>query len=253
MSKRQELRERRTRQEKTQRIMLVAGGLLVVAAIALFFIVSANQPVGEIVMPELKPLQQVNFNALGNPNAPVKIIEYSDFKCSYCGRFATTTKYQIIDAYIATGKVYFEYRSVGEFLSPESARAAEAAYCAGDQGKFWEMHDVIFANLLEGENRGQFSDARLVAFAEKLNINIGTFKDCFNNGKYAARLLEDQQNAARDITSTTNYAELVAAGQYSSSGISTPSFVVNGRLIPGAQPFSVFQQEIDAALAAAGQ
>ena len=253
MSKRQELRERRARQTKMQRIMLIGGGLLVVAAIALFFIVSANQPVGEIVMPESKTRPQVNFNAMGNPNAPVKIINYSDFKCSYCGRFATTTEHQIVEAYVATGIVYFEYRSVGQFLSPESARAAEAAYCAGDQGKFWEMHDIIFENLLEGPTRGQFSDSRLVAFAEKLNINMGTFRDCFNNGKYAARLLEDQQNAARDITSTTNYADLVAAGQYSSGGLSTPSFVINGRLIPGAMPFEVFQQEIEAALAAAGQ
>lgn len=253
MSKRQELRDRRARQKKTQRILLVAGGLLVVAAIALFFIISANQPVGEIIMPELKPRPQANFNTMGDPNAPVKIIEYSDFKCSHCGRFATTTEHQVVEAYIATGKVYFEYRSVGQFLSPESARAAEAAYCAGDQGKFWEMHDIIFTNLLEGQNRGQFGDARLIAFAEKLNINMGTFRDCFNNGKYASRLLEDQQNAARDITSTTNYNELVAAGQYSSGGLSTPSFVINGRLIPGAVPFSTFQQEVEAALAAAGQ
>lgn len=253
MSKRQELRDRRARQKKTQRTMLVAGGLLVVAAIALFFIVSASQPVGEIVMPEFKTRPQVNFNAMGDPNAPVKIINYSDFKCAYCGRFATTTEHQVVEAYVATGKVYFEYRSVGQFLGPESARAAEAAYCAGDQGKFWEMHDVIFTNLLEGEKRGQFTDARLTAFAEKLNIDMGTFRDCFNNGKYASRLLEDQQNAAKDITSTTNYAELVAAGQYSSGGLSTPSFVINGRLIPGAMPFSTFQQEIDAALAAAGQ
>lgn len=253
MSKRQELRERRARQKKMQRLMLVGGGLLVVLAIALFFIISANQPVGEIVMPEFKPRPQANFNAMGDPNAPVKIINYSDFKCPHCGRFATTTEHQIVEAYIATGKVYFEYRSVGQFLSPESARAAEAAYCAGDQGKFWEMHDIIFTNLMEGPNRGQFSDARLIAFAEKLNLDMGMFKNCFNNGKYAARLLEDQQNAARDITSTSNYADLVAAGQYSSGGLSTPSFVINGRLIPGAVPFSTFQQEIEAALAAAGQ
>lgn len=253
MSKRQELRDRRARQKKMQRTMLIGGGLLVVIAIALFFIVSANQPVGEIVMPELKPRPQANFNAMGDPNAPVKIIAYSDFKCSHCGRFATTTEHQLVEAYIATGKVYFEYRSVGQFLSPESGRAAEAAYCAGDQGKFWEMHDIIFANLLEGQNRGQFGDARLIAFAEKLDIDMNTFKDCFNNGKYKNRLLEDQQNAATDITSTSNYAELVAAGQYSSGGLSTPSFVINGRLIPGNMPFSTFQQEIDTALASAGQ
>ncbi|GAB4491144.1 MAG: thioredoxin domain-containing protein [Anaerolineales bacterium] len=252
MSKRQELRERRERQKKMQRMMLIGGGLLVVVAIALFFILSANQPVGEIVMPELKPRPQANFNAMGDPNAPVKIIEYSDFQCPYCVRFSTMTEPSIVEQYVVTGKVYFEYRSVGQFIGPESARAAEAAYCAGDQGKFWEMHDVIFANV-SGENRGSLSDARLTAFAEKLGLNMNNFKDCFTNGKYKARLLEDQQNAAKDITGTSNYAELVAANQYSAGGISTPSFIVNGRLIPGAMPFEVFQQEIDAALQAAGQ
>lgn len=252
MSKRQELRERRERQKKTQRIMLISGGLIVVAAIALFFIISANQPVGDITMPALKARPQVNFNGMGDPNAPVKIIEYSDFQCPYCARFSETTEPSIVEMYVATGKVYFEYRSVGQFLGPESARAAEAAYCAGDQGKFWEMHDIIFANL-SGENRGALNDSRLTAFAERLSLNMNTFKDCFNNGKYTSRLLEDQQNAAKDITGAANYAELVAANQYSAGGISTPSFVVNGRLIPGAVPFSTFQQEIEAALAAAGQ
>lgn len=247
MSKRQEFRAQRERQKKTQRILLIAGGLLVAAAVAAFFIVTARQPVAGTTS---RP--QANFNAMGDPNAPVKIIEYSDFQCPYCARFWQTTEPSIVEAYVATGKVYFEYRSVGQFIGPESARAAEAAYCAGDQDKFWEMHDLILGNQT-GENVGAFADARLVAFAGQLRLEMTTFKDCFNNGKYAARLLEDQQNAIQDITGATNYAELVSAQQYPSDGLSTPSFVVNGRLIPGAVPFDIFQQEIEAALAAAGQ
>ncbi len=248
MSKRQQLREKRAQQKQTQRIMLIGGGLLVVIAIAVLFIMNVAQPVGEIAMPELVARPQANFNAMGNPNAPVKIIEYSDFQCPYCARFWQNTESAIIEAYVATGKVYFEYRSVGLFIGPESERAAEAAYCAGDQGKFWEMHDVIFANQ-GGENVGVYRDARLVAFAEKLGLDMTQFKDCFSNRKYKARMLEDQQNATKDITSAANYGELVAAKKYSASGISTPSFVINGRLVSGAAPFSEFQKEIEAALA----
>lgn len=252
MSKRQEMRDKRARAQRNQRIMLIVGVAVVGVAIALALILPNLQPVGEIVMPEFPDRGQTTFNTMGDPNAPVKIIEYSDFQCPYCGNFSKDTEPQIVENYVKTGKVYFEYRSVGQFIGVESARAAEAAYCAGDQGKFWEMHDVIFANQT-GENVGAYSDRRLIAFAENLDLDMTSFKDCFNNGKYESRLRDDEKNAQLDIPAATNFAELVAAGQYSAQGISTPTFLVNGKMVAGAQPFSVFQQEIEAALAAAGQ
>ena len=78
---------------------------------------------------------QQNGNTLGDPNAPVKIIEYADFQCPYCQRFWQETEPQIIAAYVKTGKAFYEYRSVGAFIGQESADAAEAAYCAGDRSK----------------------------------------------------------------------------------------------------------------------
>ncbi len=229
MSKRQEMREKRVRQERNQRILVIVGVSVVAIAVALMLILPTLQPVGTIAEHPLMNRPQVKFNAMGDPNAPVKIIEYSDFQCPYCAKFVTQTEQQIIDAYVATGKVYFEYHSFGEFIGAESARAAEAAYCAGDQDKFWEMHDIIFANQT-GENVGAFTDKRLTAFAGKIGLDAGKFSDCFTTGKYASQVKQDGVDATQ-------------------AGVkATPSFVVNGTLVEGAQGFPAFQTQIDALL-----
>jgi protein-disulfide isomerase len=196
-----------------------------------------------------------NFNTAGDPNAPVKIIEYSDFQCPYCGRFAKETEPKIMETYVTTSKVFFEFHSAGEFIGGpggESIRAAEAAYCAGDQNRFWAMHDILFANQ-NGENGGAFSDTHLTAFAKEIGLDAATFNNCFTRNKYLARGRQDEKDAIKDIQSASNFDELVAAGMYSQEGLATPSFLINGRLLAGAQPFEVFQKEIEAALVAAGK
>jgi protein-disulfide isomerase len=240
LSKRQELREKRIKQERTQRILMIVGVSVIAIAIALALILPSFTPIGEIVEHPPMNRPQVKFNAMGDPNAPVKIVEYSDFQCPYCGQFTTQTEQKIIDAYIATGKVYFEYRSFGGFIGPESGRTAEAAYCAGDQEKFWEMHDIIFANQ-KGENQGDFADKYLVALAKKLGLDMNAFNTCFDGGKYAQKVTQDGVDGAQ-------------------AGIkATPSFVVNGVLVEGALPFDSpnqpndFKRTIEAALAAANK
>jgi protein-disulfide isomerase len=239
MSKRQELRAKRAQQERNKNTLIVVGVAIIAIAFVLlvatpsitaaFKPTETPKPDAEIKEHPLTNRPQVKFNGMGDPNAPVKIIEYSDFQCPYCGLFVTETEQQLIDAYIATGKVYFEFHSFGVFIGEESGRAAEAAYCAGDQNKFWEMHDIIFANQT-GENVGDFTDKRLTAFATKLGLDMGKFNDCFTSGKYADQVKQDG-----------------VAGQQ--AGVqSTPSFMINGVLLVGAQPFSAFQTKIDGLL-----
>ncbi len=235
MSKRQQIREKHRRQERTSRILAITG-ISLIAVLVVGFMVLATLPraVGEIIKPADIVRPQVDVNKMGDPKAPVKIIEYADYQCPYCKNFYTDTVEQIIEAYINTGKVYYEYRSFGSFIGPESARAAEATYCAGDQGKFWEMHDVIYTNQ-GAENAGALRDDKLKAFAEYLKLDTVKFNDCFNNGKHKTRVAQDGADAqAAGITST-------------------PSFLVNGEIIKGAQPFAVFQQKIDAILASTGK
>lgn len=242
MSKRQIRKEQMRRKEKQSRlisILLITAGAVFVA----FLIIWPNvQPVGEVVTPPVVTRSNVDFNKVGDPNAPIKILEYSDFQCPYCRIFYENTEAQLMEQFVDTGTAYFEYKSVGGFIGPESRDAAEAAYCAGDQGMFWEMHDVIFANQT-GENVGAYSERRLEALAEAIDLDMGEFNECLSSGKYADLVEQD----AKDAT---------AAGIQA-----TPSFIisyeVNGeaqtRLIQGAQGIDVFRQEIEAALAEMGQ
>jgi protein-disulfide isomerase len=242
MSKRQQRREKMRRSE--QRSQLFTIGLISIGAIliAFVFIYPNFKPVGAIAAPENITRPPTQANTVGDPNAPIMIQEYSDFQCPYCRIFSENTEAQLLETYVDTGKVFFVYNSFGEFIGPESRASAEAAYCAGDQGKFWEMHDIIFANQT-GENVGNYSDRRLKAFAEQLDLNMGEFNSCYNSGKY-------NDEVDQDFTDGRNYQ--VQA---------TPSFImtytVNGEtktvMIEGAQPFSEFQTQIEAALAEMGQ
>ena len=242
---RQSIKERREEKRRRQRLSV----LLAVSGIALLLIGLAFvptlweqlQPVGEIVIPESQPRPMTDFNTVGDPDAPVVIVEFSDFQCPYCKLFADETEPLIIQNHVENGEVYFVYRSLGNFISDnvrrsqtESRDSAEAAYCAGDQGKFWEYKDIVYANW-QGEDVGSFTPKRLVAFAEALNLDIDQFQDCFDGAKYRDQVMQDQIDGAN-------------------AGInSTPSFLINGKLVVGAQPYSVFQQEIQDALAASGE
>ena len=98
--------------------------------------------------------------SMGDPNAPVKVEEYGDFQCPACRIFHESQEGQLIEKYIKTGLVYFTYTPFS-FIGDESVKAAEAAYCAADQGKFWEYHDMLYANQT-AENKGDFADSRLM-------------------------------------------------------------------------------------------
>src|SRR3972149_4035473 len=165
---------------------------------------------------------------IGNPNAPVTIIEFADFQCPFCGRFFAQTKPQIDEAYIQSGKVRLGYWNFA-FLGDESTWAAEAAECAADQDKFWEYHDKLYASQ-SGENQGAFNKDNLKKFAEELDLDTQTFNECLDSGKYTS-LIQDDTNTS------------------SALGVqSTPTFLINGQAVVGAQPFEVFQQTIESLL-----
>jgi protein-disulfide isomerase len=245
LNKRELQREKMRRVKQRDRQKLI-GIVTVVALLFVGLLIAPNLvSVGNIATPESTHNRpQINDNGMGDPNAPVKLEEFSDFQCPYCAQFSIQTEAQLINAYVETGQVYFVYRSFGEFIGTESRAAAETAYCAGDQGKFWEMHDLLFANQT-GENVGNFTNKRLTAFAEKLGLDMGKFTTCFNGGTYSDRVDQDAVDG-------------LAAGIKA-----TPSFVltytVGGQtktvLIEGAVPFDNpssqqdFKRAIDTALA----
>jgi len=243
-SKRQERREKMRQQEQRRRLLTI--GLISIGAALLVFAVvwPSIRPVAAVVAVDPVTYPNANDNTLGDPNAPIKIEEFADFQCPFCERFHEETEPLLRQYYIDTGKVLFVYRSMGNFVSQnmggvrtESQDAALAAYCAGDQNKFWDMQAHLFANVL-GEDAGSFTDRRLQAIAEKAGLNMDEFNSCYSSGKYEDRVQQDLEDGQ-------------AAGINGTPGFLV-TYTVNGetktKLIEGAQPFSTFQQELEAIL-----
>jgi len=131
-------------------------------------IAGKSKEIGNI---KLAPISDSDF-VIANEDSSVAneaiIIEYADFQCPFCGKFFKETEETLIKDYVDAGKVRFVYRDFA-FLGKESLKAAEAARCAGDQGKFWEYHDYLY-NHQNGENQGAFSNLYLKSFAGELKL-----------------------------------------------------------------------------------
>jgi protein-disulfide isomerase len=233
MPKRADFRERRAQRKRRDRItyaLIIAGIVLLLGFVVLL---PSLTPVGEVATPVAADYPSPDDHALGDPNAAVVIEEFSDFQCPFCRRFHDETFPRIVDEYVRTGKVYFVYRHFPivdrDTAAQESHAAAAAAICAGRQNRFWDYQDVLFANQT-GENIGDFSDRRLEAMAEAIGLDLGAFNDCFGSQDARAAVAADALLATQNGLS------------------STPSFLVNGKAIIGAQPFEAFQQAIEAEL-----
>lgn len=168
---------------------------------------------------------------LGDPKALVTVVEFGDYQCPFCGRFFSQTESQIKKDYIQTGKVKMVYRDFA-FLGPESETAALAAQCAGEQSKYWAFHDRLFEiEVADGvENNGNLSASLMKSLAKELGLNQSQFNICLDSGKYKAEIEKD-------------YNDGVTAGV-----AGTPATFVNGKLVEGAQPYSVFKDLIEAVL-----
>jgi len=168
---------------------------------------------------------------LGKADAPVTIVEFSDFQCPFCRRFWADTYTQLKEEYIDTGKARLVFRDYPLPFHEAATPSALAANCANEQGKFWQYHDKMF---IEQEKQGQgtvsYGVTELKAWAQQIGLNMTQFNQCLDSKKYADEVEAD-----------------TTAG--SANGVSgTPSFFVNGQLLVGAQPFASFKALIDAEL-----
>lgn len=176
---------------------------------------------------------------LGDPNAPVTLLEFGDFQCPFCGKFHLESGELLREEYINTGKVKMVYVDLA-FLGAESVQAAQAAHCAGDQDNYWAYHDYLYGYLWDnyyaqgknGENVGGYSDANLKSFARELGLDGDKFDQCLDSGKYIGK-----------VEAGSEYAQAVLGGR-----LSTPTIFVGEKLIQGAQPYSIFKQAIEEAL-----
>jgi protein-disulfide isomerase len=237
MNRRPEIRERRKREKRRQRLTFVLIVLGAVGLVAAALIYSSLAPVGDFV--SITPIARAPTDGLqiGDPAAPVLVELFEDFQCPGCKAFTDSVEPQLLEAYVTTGQARLVFRQY-PFIGAESLQAAYASMCANEQGRFWDYHDMLFANQV-GENRGAFADRRLLAFAEDLGLDMDAFRTCFNDQTYETEIAQDLQ-----------------AGQQ--AGVrSTPTVMVNGEIVPSATPgsitgFAEISAAIEAALAGPG-
>jgi protein-disulfide isomerase len=162
--------------------------------------------------------------SIGPADAPVTIIEFSDYQCPFCQSWYQQVFEQLLASY--PGQIRFVYRDLPLPMHPEALPAAEAADCAGEQGAYWEYHDALF-NQQHGLGHDAYEE-----YAADLGLDAQAFADCLDSQRYQAEVQADASDAAK-------------------VGIDgTPAFVINGRVLIGAQPFAQFQALIDEELAA---
>jgi protein-disulfide isomerase len=235
-----ERREKRrpTRRSRRVRNLGIAAGTAAAAVVVVILIVLSqtvwkNEGGGtatEFIVPTPRPTAiPRQGTTLGNPDAPLTIVEYSDFKCPYCKTAALETVPQIEEEYIATGKVKLVFRHF-VIHGKEAEMAAEAAECASEQNAFWEYHDVLFLN----NERVTFNSENLKRFAQGLGLDTESFGTCLDSKRYIDKLEDDAAEARRRGVS------------------STPTFFVGQTKLEGAKSYAEFKKAIDDELAKLG-
>lgn len=213
---------------------------IVIAAVfisgSILYVNGNNENVTKVTAPKLSEAQLALLGAvkttnaegrdvvIGDPKAPITMIEYADYQCPYCGRFYKQTLGKIIENYVKTGKVKLVHRNFA-FLGPESMEAAKAAECAKDQSKFWPYQFSLYEEEQRDgrEHNGNLNRDLFLSIAKNLKMNANDFAACLDEGTYGSFVEQETERARKE-------------------GInSTPTFVVNGEKILGAFPYEDFQ------------
>lgn len=188
----------------------------------------AGGPVEEAPVTEESPFPRYDipsdgFHAIGPENAPITIVEFSDYQCPYCRRWHEQVYQPLLNAY--PGKIRLVYRNLPlTSIHPDALSAAEAAMCAGDQDAYWQYHEKLFSSESLGTNT-------YLQYARDLGLDVTSFEACMTDHRYQEAIQADSDFAVN-------------------LGVrSTPTFFINGLAIVGAQPLDVFKQVIDKELA----
>lgn len=166
----------------------------------------------------------------GSPNAPVWVIEVSDFQCPYCKQWHDQTYRKLRDEYVSTGKIRLAYVNFPLAQHAHAGPAAEAAMCAGAQGKFWEMHDALFTSQDKWAGLPSTADY-FRSLAGATGVDLPRWLECVRSGKMRPWIQADHDRAER------------------AGAASTPSFMIGDQLLVGAQPIENMRSAIDSALA----
>jgi len=212
----------------------VTGGIIAVVIVgivgAYFASTSTENSNQDITRTHGTVSTAMGSSILGNPSAPITIVEFGDYQCHQCYNWFHNTKPAIFENYVDTGKANFVFVDLA-FLGKDSPKAAQASYCAEDQGKYWQYHDILYNSQESEIDNGWAGPERLKAFAFSLGLDMELFQSCLDTGKYSKRV---QYN-------------IDEAKKHGVKG--TPGFFIVGpndqQQIGGAQPYSVFKQVMD--------
>ncbi len=186
-------------------------------------------PVTQLTDDQWKEVLKAGTHQEGNKNSKVTVVEFTDYQCPFCGRYFTDTYGQLKKDYIDTNKINYITMNLPLPFHPNAHVSAEAAECAGDQKKYFEMHAKLFGNQDSWANETD-PKAKFEAYAKDIGLNVDAFKKCLSDGKFKQKIDDDNALAAK----------MGASG--------TPTFYINGSQLVGAQPYAEFQKVIDAAL-----
>ena len=217
---------------------IIVGGAfvgIVIVVVVLFTSFQAgwdNNPGGMGMKTVLTVNLENGSPLLGSESAPITIVKFGDYQCEACYYWFHNTRSTLIDNYIETGKAKLVFMDL-PFLGRDSITAAQASYCAEDQGKYWEYHTMLYTfQEVEAYDSGWADRDRLNAFASSLDMNVDEFNECMDSSKYKKRV-------------KANYDEAVRNGVQS-----TPTFIIisedgKKKQFSGAQPYSVFSATIE--------
>ncbi len=200
------------------------------------FVQAAVSPTPE---PRIYDIETAGYPSLGPADAPIVIVEFSDYQCPYCYRWYAQVYKPLLETY--KGKVRLVFRNYPLSFHENAFPSAEAALCAGDQNAYWEYHNTLFDHYPTMYNQeGVILDqATYNKFASDIGLKVDTFEECMTSHKYQQFILDD-----------INYANSLPVDANGESGVGgTPTFFINGHRLGGAYPFEAFQEIIEAELA----
>jgi protein-disulfide isomerase len=225
--------KRRTRDNR--KFYTTLGAIAVIGAVVVGY--AATRPSGPqitAVDPSI-PIGPVEGYVMGSPDAPVEIIEYADFECPACAQFAIVTEPQVRERLVQTGQVrmrFFDYPIVD--IHRNTLPAHLAAACANDQGKFWEMHDRLFQGQDKWNGQVTSNPKRIFeGYARQIGLDADAWESCFDDQRHLAKIqASSQEGVKRNVRST-------------------PTFIVGGRMAPGALGYDALKAMVDSAAARA--
>ena len=203
---------------------------------------AAQQPGAQIPQPTPVPviynIETKGAPSLGPDDAPIVIVEFSDYQCPYCSHWHDQVYTPLLAAY--PGKIRFVYRNFPLPFHQNAFASAEAALCSGDQNAYWKFHDVLFGNqaLLNNQAGTVLDQAAYNKFASDLGLDVTSFEACMTSHKYK-KTIEDDMAYANSLQPDSNGDAAVGG---------TPTFFINGHRLGGAYPIEYFKQIIDAGL-----